>query len=298
MSANDTPTSSAVNSDTTASATATADAVDYSGYYDPNQYYYGYDYSTGSYTGATAADGSTTYAYDPSQYDASQYDASQYDASQYSYDTTYDANYYAQYYASAAAAATATASSATAAAQGNNTTPSRFTPVIPTAAGHSNTPPVTISTSGYTGPKSVSATGSPAEKEEKKKGKKKNMVRAAGGEVWEDPTLLEWEDNDFRLFAGDLGNEVTDELLFKTFQKYPSLQRTRVVRDKRTGKSKGFGFISFKDPNDFVKAWREMNGKYVGNRPIKLRKSTWKERNMDVRVKKERERMGPYSKLR
>jgi RNA recognition motif-containing protein len=34
-----------------------------------------------------------------------------------------------------------------------------------------------------------------------------------------------------------------------------------VVRDKRTMKSKGFGFISFKDPDDFVRAWREMNGK-------------------------------------
>lgn len=37
-------------------------------------------------------------------------------------------------------------------------------------------------------------------------------------------------------------------------------------------------------------------GKYVGNRPIKLRKSTWKERNIDVRAKKERDRIGPYAK--
>ena len=33
---------------------------------------------------------------------------------------------------------------------------------------------------------------------------------------------------------------------------------------------------------------REMDGKYVGNRPIKLRKSTWKERNIDVVRKKEK----------
>ncbi|KAJ3056737.1 hypothetical protein HK097_004598 [Rhizophlyctis rosea] len=113
--------------------------------------------------------------------------------------------------------------------------------------------------------------------------KKKNVVRAAGGEVWEDPTLAEWDDSDFRMFCGDLGNEVNDDLLLKAFSKYSSVQRARVVRDKRTSKSKGYGFVSFKDPNEFVKALREMNGKYVGNRPIKLRKSTWDERNADLR---------------
>ncbi|CAG8643369.1 5332_t:CDS:2, partial [Ambispora gerdemannii] len=113
------------------------------------------------------------------------------------------------------------------------------------------------------------------------KKKQKTIVRAAGGEVWEDPTLLEWDTNDFRLFCGDLGNEVTDDLLYKAFSKYPSLQKAKVVRDKRTGKSKGYGFVSFKDADEFVKAWKEMNGKYVGNRPIKLRKSTWKDRNIE-----------------
>lgn len=57
-----------------------------------------------------------------------------------------------------------------------------------------------------------------------------------------------------------MGNEVNDELLSRAFQKYPSFQRARVVRDKRTGKTKGYGFVSFKDSQDFIKAMREMNG--------------------------------------
>jgi RNA recognition motif-containing protein len=52
----------------------------------------------------------------------------------------------------------------------------------------------------------------------------------------------------------------------------------QVVRDKRTNKSKGFGFVSFLDVNDFAKAIKEMSGKYIGNRPCKLRKSSWEER--------------------
>ena len=90
--------------------------------------------------------------------------------------------------------------------------------------------------------------------------------------------MVHWDDDDYRLFAGDLGNEVTDDLLSKAFAHYPSLIRVAVIRDKRTNKSKGYGFISFKDPDDYVKAVREMNGKYVGNRPITLKKSNVKER--------------------
>ena len=65
---------------------------------------------------------------------------------------------------------------------------------------------------------------------------------------------------DFRLFCGDLGNEVTDEYLFRAFARYPSVMKAKVVRDKKTKKTKGYGFVSFKDPQDYLKAMREMNG--------------------------------------
>jgi len=32
------------------------------------------------------------------------------------------------------------------------------------------------------------------------------------GVIWEDPSLDDWPDNDFRIFVGDLGNEVSDEV--------------------------------------------------------------------------------------
>jgi len=103
--------------------------------------------------------------------------------------------------------------------------------------------------------------------------KKLTVVRDSGGQVWDDQTLLEWDPSHFRLFAGDLAGEVTDETLFKAFSKYPTLVKARVIRDKKTTKSKGFGFVSFSDPDDFLKSWKEMNGKYIGSHPIKLRKA-------------------------
>ncbi|XP_060531201.1 RNA-binding protein 42 [Cylas formicarius] len=120
--------------------------------------------------------------------------------------------------------------------------------------------------------------------------KNRKLMRTAGGQTWEDHSLADWPDDDFRIFCGDLGNDVTDELLTRTFNKYPSFQRAKVIRDKRTNKTKGYGFISFKDPADFTKAMKEMNGRYVGSRPIKLRKSTWRNRCIDIVKKKEKEK--------
>ncbi|KAF7637276.1 RRM domain-containing protein [Meloidogyne graminicola] len=120
--------------------------------------------------------------------------------------------------------------------------------------------------------------------------KMKRFVRCCGGQVWEDPSMAEWDPNDYRIFCGDLGNEVSDELLAKAFRKFPSFQKAKVCRDSRTNKSKGFGFVSFKNQEDFIRAMKEMDGKYVGNRPIKLRKSNWKDRNLDIVKKKTKEK--------
>jgi len=111
----------------------------------------------------------------------------------------------------------------------------------------------------------------------------KKWYRSAGDEKWEDSTLADWDPNDNRIFVGDLGNEVNDEALVKVFMKYPSFQRAKVIRDKHSGKSRGFGFVSFADIADFAKAIKEVNGKYIGNRPCKLKKSAWKDRLDDER---------------
>ncbi|GAB4836092.1 hypothetical protein Ancab_001009 [Ancistrocladus abbreviatus] len=125
---------------------------------------------------------------------------------------------------------------------------------------------------------SVKAALASSDIEHKAEAKKKAIPRKAAGQSWEDPTLAEWPENDFRLFCGDLGNEVNDDVLSKAFSRFPSFNMARVVRDKRTGKTKGYGFVSFANLSDLAAALKEMNGKYVGNRPIKLRKSNWKER--------------------
>ena len=105
------------------------------------------------------------------------------------------------------------------------------------------------------------------------------VYRSAGGDRWVDKSLADWPENDHRIFVGDLGPEATDELLARAFGRYPSFAMARVVMDKRTSKTKGYGFVSFLDPSDCAKAVKEMNGRYVGNRPVKLRRAEWTNRN-------------------
>lgn len=59
--------------------------------------------------------------------------------------------------------------------------------------------------------------------------KNKKYIRAGGGNSWVDPTLNEWPENDFRIFVGDLGNEVTTDTLAREFQCYPSFAKAKVI---------------------------------------------------------------------
>eukprot|EP00831_Metopus_contortus_P047238 TRINITY_DN38078_c0_g1_i2.p2 TRINITY_DN38078_c0_g1~~TRINITY_DN38078_c0_g1_i2.p2 ORF type:complete len:190 (-),score=43.58 TRINITY_DN38078_c0_g1_i2:85-654(-) len=110
------------------------------------------------------------------------------------------------------------------------------------------------------------------------KKRKTACMRKAAGEKWLDESLNDWPENDYRIFVGNLGNEVNDETLTSAFRKYPSLLKAKTVRDSRTGRSKGYGFVSLGSMEDYIRAMKEMNNKHIGNRPVNLKKSTWKDR--------------------
>jgi hypothetical protein len=122
--------------------------------------------------------------------------------------------------------------------------------------------------------------------------------RAAGGEIWEDQTLLDWDPNDYRLFVGDLGPECTDDALTQAFRKYQTFSKARVVHDKRSGKPRGYGFVSFRGAEDYQRAFREMNGKYVAGRPIKLKPSNWKNRTVTQNAAKKLNKFGYAAMIR
>ncbi|KAF2001445.1 RNA-binding domain-containing protein [Amniculicola lignicola CBS 123094] len=104
----------------------------------------------------------------------------------------------------------------------------------------------------------------------KKDQKPKTVIREGGGKKWEDPSLLEWNIDHPRLFIGNLAGEVTDDSLFKAFSKYESVSKARVIRDKTTTKSKGYGFVSFANSDEYFSAYKEMQGQYIGSHPVRI----------------------------
>lgn len=93
------------------------------------------------------------------------------------------------------------------------------------------------------------------------------------GRIWHDSTLTEWDPSHYRLFVGNISNDVDETLLVNTFIKYPSLSKVKVPQDEKMSSNKGFAFISFADPEDYLKCYKEMNGKYVGSKPISLERA-------------------------
>ncbi|GAA5979558.1 hypothetical protein JCM10908_002968 [Rhodotorula pacifica] len=134
-----------------------------------------------------------------------------------------------------------------------------------------------------TGPATATAGG---------KGKGRTTVlRKGGGEVWEDQSLLEWDPSHFRLFIGDLDPAISDDSFRSAFSgdRFPSFVKSKVIRDKYTNKGKGYGFVSYSDPEDFLKAWKEMNGKYVGTRPVTIKKANAGVKAVEIGNRKARE---------
>lgn len=76
--------------------------------------------------------------------------------------------------------------------------------------------------------------------------------------------------NSFNIFVGDLSTEVDDELLRNSFKKYQSLSQAHVMWDMQSGRSRGYGFVSFIDQKDAEDALQQMNGELIANRAIRL----------------------------
>ncbi|GAA5873595.1 hypothetical protein JCM8547_005626 [Rhodosporidiobolus lusitaniae] len=72
------------------------------------------------------------------------------------------------------------------------------------------------------------------------------------------------------LFVGDLSPEVNDSVLNQAFSAFGSLSDARVMWDMNTGKSRGYGFLAFRDKTDAEQAIQAMNGEWLGSRAIRV----------------------------
>ncbi len=71
------------------------------------------------------------------------------------------------------------------------------------------------------------------------------------------------------LYVGNLSWGVDDDLLKDFFQKYGDVTEARVITDRETGRSRGFGFVEMPD-EAAKKAIAEGDGIELDGRPLKI----------------------------
>ncbi|XP_072482479.1 RNA-binding motif protein, X chromosome isoform X2 [Notamacropus eugenii] len=77
-----------------------------------------------------------------------------------------------------------------------------------------------------------------------------------------------------KLFVGGLNTETNEKALEAVFGKYGRIVEVLLMKDRETSKSRGFAFITFESPADAKDAARDMNGKLLDGKSIKVEQAT------------------------
>jgi RNA recognition motif-containing protein len=73
-----------------------------------------------------------------------------------------------------------------------------------------------------------------------------------------------------KLFVGNLSFETTDVDLKEAFSKAGACETASVVKDRMTGRSRGFGFVEMGSDSDAQRAIAELNGRELRGRMISV----------------------------
>ncbi len=81
----------------------------------------------------------------------------------------------------------------------------------------------------------------------------------------------------YKVFVGGLPFATTDDELRELFEAHGKVASANVVRDRESGRSKGFGFVEFENEDEGKAAEKALNGSEVGGRTISVAQARPKE---------------------
>jgi len=81
-----------------------------------------------------------------------------------------------------------------------------------------------------------------------------------------------------KLFVGGLSFDTTDDGLREGFARFGEITEAKVITDRDTGRSRGFGFVTYTDEQAAQKAIAELNGTEFDGRTIKVNEAEDKPR--------------------
>ena len=75
------------------------------------------------------------------------------------------------------------------------------------------------------------------------------------------------------IYVGNLDYGLQESELEQIFREYGEVASVKIIKDKYTGKAKGFGFVEMPDDGEANNAIEELNGKDVNGRQMKVNKA-------------------------
>ena len=91
------------------------------------------------------------------------------------------------------------------------------------------------------------------------------------------------DNNDFKAYIGNLPFGVTNEAIMEFFAGQSSVTDVYVAKDADTGKDRGFGFVTFENEADMLKAITSLDGTFFQGRRLAVRKPLKKGEKSDVK---------------
>lgn len=76
-----------------------------------------------------------------------------------------------------------------------------------------------------------------------------------------------------KLYVGNLAWSVTDASLREAFENFGGIREAKVVTDRESGQSRGFGFVTFEVAADAMVAMNGMNGVSLAGRNLRVSKA-------------------------
>ncbi len=71
-----------------------------------------------------------------------------------------------------------------------------------------------------------------------------------------------------KLYVGNLPFSATDDTLADAFRPFGNVDSARVIMDRASGRSKGFGFVEMSSDDEAEQAIQKLNGSSLEGRPI------------------------------
>lgn len=75
------------------------------------------------------------------------------------------------------------------------------------------------------------------------------------------------------VFVGNIAWSISEQDLGDAFAKYAQVNSVKIITDRDTGRSKGYGFVELADPNSVQTIISNMDGSDLGGRQLRVNAS-------------------------